>query len=415
VISSESCTLTLKWKIASLQLILTEFSKLNLQEKERGCQVKIEATTIGEEIVAALKKDPTLHLCNEAEAYCIFDHSFDKLLMFDDSGIVLESDVSNIEILARRNCYYVLHADFLVCKFIKTDDNINILENLSQCVKDSSKVKNSNPETGSFKILYTKYVKENNVQQNFCYRNKVIVDFPRKCNLPCKITIYYQYRQFGNLLKPFIKIYAKCENGPCHYQFIIMEHPDSDGNCSVHFTVHAMFKKDEKEIHVPVHDTVASSPIKGKYREKIFNDTVQKGTFRTYNELINKADEAEIGNLNLTTAVSPSVVRKIASERLKDFSTLENIKLAILERREHEFDPFNTFSGLIRNITQDPYAVYMYTEDQLKVFIKCVNESSWDNPVQIAFDTSGDIFPTTKTKEGKKKILQFWYMFIIIQ
>ena len=62
---------------------------------------------------------------------------------------------------------------------------------------------------------------------------------------------------------------------------------------------------------------------------------------------------------------------------------------------------------MIRNIVQDPFGVYNYTAEQMMMFIRCVDESSWDDPVLLSLDTSGDIFPSAKTTEGKKKFYNF--------
>jgi hypothetical protein len=293
-----------------------------------------------------------------------------------------------------------------ICKALKDDDNRSILDGLQQHVikEDNNPLKNTVPKSGKFTVNYLSYFKNNMSRSNFCYRHKTIIDFPRHCNSSCKININYQYRQFTRGDHPFVKIVAFCENGPCYHEYRILRRPESK-ECSVEFKIYGIFVNDR--IETPMHDVVSSSPLKGEYRERVFHDTLVKGTMRTYFDCLNSVNEIETSSHNLTSVISPSVIRNLASERLKDAHLLDNIKEAVELRRHHEHDPLKKFPGMLRNIVQDPYAVYSYTEEQLSIFVKCVNESSWENPIQLAFDTSGDIFPPAKTVDGKKKFYNF--------
>jgi hypothetical protein len=130
---------------------------------------------------------------------------------------------------------------------------------------------------GSFKIDYLSFFKDSQAQNNFCQRNAVIIEFPRKLKSPCKINICYQYRQFTKEDHPFIKIVAFCENGPCRHEYIINDKP-SDGSCDVHFSIHSLFLNEN--ICTPIHDCVASTPLKGQYRERMAAEVFRKRSFK---------------------------------------------------------------------------------------------------------------------------------------
>jgi hypothetical protein len=146
---------------------------------------------------------------------------------------------------------------------------------------------------------------------------------------------------------------------------------------------------------------VASSPLKGEFRDRISSDANLKGPLRTYTEQWSDVKESEIEAFNLTSVLTTSVIRKAASEKNSAHS-LEKLKEAVELRKLHDIDPFKTFSGLIRNTSCDPFSVYLYIQDQMKIFSTLSNTSSWSNIVQVACDTSGDIFPSTRTPQGKK-------------
>jgi hypothetical protein len=136
-------------------------------------------------------------------------------------------------------------------------------------------------------------------------------------------------------------------------------------------------------------------------------EVFEKGALRTFSESLGAIQETEINALNYTSVVSPSVIRNIAGERTRDRNNLDSVKEALEQRRIHEYDPLKKFPGMIRNIVFDPCAVYSYTEEQMTIFSSCIKESSWNCPIQVSCDTSGDIFPAAKTAQGKKKFYNF--------
>ena len=105
----------------------------------------------------------------------------------------------------------------------------------------------SKPKTGVFEISSTTFFNDNHSSSNFCNRNSVIVEFTRKANIPFKININYQYHQFINESKPFVKICGVCENGPCRHEYLIHK-KSANGVCSVEFTIHAIFSMTAYEL-----------------------------------------------------------------------------------------------------------------------------------------------------------------------
>jgi hypothetical protein len=147
--------------------------------------------------------------------------------------------------------------------------------------------------------------------------------------------------------------------------------------------------------------------LKGVYRERISAAASEKGALRAYSDSFDAVQDTEVDSLNYTSVISPSVIRNVASESNRDRNSLEKIIEAVEQRRLHEYDPLKKFPGLIRNTVLDPCAVYSYTEEQMSIFTNCINESSWERPLQVSCDTSGDIFPAAKTSGGKKKFFNF--------
>jgi hypothetical protein len=290
-------------------------------------------------------------------------------------------------------------------KVLKSEENSQILEKLaSQSYVENALEDTGITKSGSFVVDYKTFFKENKSSNNFCFRNKVIIEFPRKCKSPCKILISYQYRQSSIEDHPHIKIVGQCQNGLCHHEYVIQKREEQKC-CKVSFKIFGIFLNND--ISTPLHEMVACTPLKGTYREEVAMEARQTGPLRTYLNQLEKANECEIDSLNYTSVISPSVIRKLSSQPTGTYS-LEKIKEAVEERKEHEWDPLKKFPGLIRNVTHDRFAVYSYTEEQLSIFANIVNNSSWwTNPIQLACDTSGDIFPPARTMKGKEKFFNF--------
>jgi hypothetical protein len=291
-------------------------------------------------------------------------------------------------------------------KALKSTKNENFLLKLSSqiVVEAKNPVVHTRPKTGVFEICYDKFFKDTRSSSNFCQRNCVILEFPRHVDIPCKINITYQYRQFNNESNPFIKIFGVCANGPCQHEYIIEKKP-LYGLCSVRFSINAIFLNNC--IQTPVHDVVASSPLKGLYREQYRKEAEEKGALRAYCDSFNTVREVEIESYNYTSLVSPSVIRNVGSENNREKRKLSYIRNAVEERRVQEADPNKLFPGLVRNTVHEPYQVYCYTQEQLEIFTTLSNSSTWDKPLQLCCDTSGDIFPAAKTEQGDKKFYNF--------
>ena len=132
--------------------------------------------------------------------------------------------------------------------------------------------------TGTFKIPYNEYFQDRKKQSNFCKRNKVIIDFLRQINSPCKINLNYQYQQLTNKCKNFIKIVGACKNGPCRHIYIIKSQPEDDDICSVSYEISGVFANNN--LTTPLHDIVSSTPLKGENRDCLSKLIAKKG--KTY-------------------------------------------------------------------------------------------------------------------------------------
>jgi len=195
-------------------------------------------------------------------------------------------------------------------------------------------VKNTITIGGWFLVRYSEFFKTENTRENFCLRNKVTIEFPRCCNGSCKINIIHQYRQTKRTDCPYIKITANCENGHCSHEYYVCEESKHE-TCKMYFRISGIFLNGR--IETPLHDIVASSPLKGKYREMISNDAQLKGPLRTYSEHWSEVKKNEINSLNYTSILSPNVVRNAGSER-NSAHTLAKVKDAVELRKEHDLD-----------------------------------------------------------------------------
>jgi len=245
---------------------------------------------------------------------------------------------------------------------------------------------------------------ESNNNRNFCKRNIVVIEFPRKVGCQCCLRIDYQYKQMKRVDQPYLKIKASCKNGPCRHQYIVRTKPQCD-ECIVHYDVDGIFL--DKESLKTMHHTYASSPMKGKYRSDIFEDAFKHGSAACYANSLNLYNNTEVEGKNLTSLVSPLVIRKIVSERVKNKFVLSHVKAEVERLMSYENDPSNRFNGLIRTMLTEPFSVYMYSEDQLNIAITEFQHCSWNNPLQIVLDTSGEMLCPVRTSTGKKKLYNF--------
>ena len=156
----------------------------------------------------------------------------------------------------------------------------------------------------------------------------------------------------------------------------------------------------------PLHDIVSSTPLKGENRDRLSKLIAEKGNVFAYTQTRNESSSAEINSLNDTSCISPSVLRKVASESNHSLN-FEDIKQAILNRKMQEFNYYLKIPSFIRNIVQEPYSVYYYLESQLQSFCTTSASSSWEHPATVCVDTSGDIFPPVKSERGRKKFYNF--------
>ena len=234
--------------------------------------------------------------------------------------------------------------------------------------------------TGTFKIPYNEYFQDRKKQSNFCKRNKVIIDFPRQINSPCKINLNYQYQQLTNKCKNFIKIVGACENGPCRHIYIIKSQPEDDDICSVSYEISGVFANNN--LTTLLHNIVSSTPLKGENRDRLSKLIAEKGNVFAYTQTRNESSSAEINSLNDTSCISPSVLRKVASESNHSLN-FEDIKQAILNRKMQEFNYYLKIPSFIRNIVQEPYSVYYYLESQLQSFCTTSASSSWEHPATV--------------------------------
>jgi len=257
---------------------------------------------------------------------------------------------------------------------------------------------------GVFNINTKEFFKNNKTSKNFCHRNKVISEFPALIGCHCALNIQYQYRQFGKKDKTFIKITGNCNSGPCRHEYKILQEP-TDEIAEVRYKVIGLFL-DQESMQL-MHHSYSSTPIKGAKRDNIFEYAQRHGCSRAYSNCLDSVSTEAVEAKNLTTLVSPFVIRNILSERTKDQFVLSIVKKQVEERQISEYDPECAYSGLLRNVMSEPYSIYMYTQEQLEIAVDVLKNNDWNSPIILSFDTSGDILPLSRTSTGNKKLYHF--------
>jgi len=162
-----------------------------------------------------------------------------------------------------------------------------------------------------------------------------------------------------------------------------------------------------KESVQTFHHSYASTPVKGIYRDKLFEDAKENGIARAYANVINNHNVEEVEHKNMSSVVSPYVLRNIVSQKTSQNYLLNDFKQKVEMRQLNDYDPLNVYSGLVRNVMSEPFSVYMYIESQLKNVVNELEKSSDNKPLLFSVDTSGDLLPQLRGPVGKIKLYNF--------